>query len=207
MYLLNEKLSKRIREIAEEADIRSDHALAYEEFIALPYHGQIVLRFMLHQEEFTPDDLDRYEKLLHEIAGEEFLTDFMGCVYRKAGVDYSTLEKRLKELADQFRDEPVAESIHAAGIRADATTLLQSAGLDAGTPVWEIQMEEGAYILLLLGKESKRLLTVDEPIRLTVAEVDSCPCMGLIRAAFFCKRKGISLASVIAQRPKKVIAF
>ena len=55
--------------------------LSYEEYIALPYYGQIILRFMLHEDTVTLDDLDRYENLLNSIVGDEFLTDFMGTVY------------------------------------------------------------------------------------------------------------------------------
>ena len=87
MYLTNEKLLKRIQDISNEAELASNHALSFEEYIALPFFGQIILRFTLNLDKYTLDDLDRYESLLNDIAGEEFMTDFMGVVYKKVGVE------------------------------------------------------------------------------------------------------------------------
>ena len=104
MYITGEAVTRRIAEIAKEADARSGHTISYEEYIAIPYIGQIILRFNLNQEAFTPDDLDRYERMLAEIAGDEFLVDFMGSVYRKAGVDFSGLWDRLAGMKEQYAD-------------------------------------------------------------------------------------------------------
>ncbi len=165
MYLTNELLVNRIQEISQRTELMSDHALSFKEYIALPFFGQIILRFMLNLDEYTLDDLDRYESLLNEIAGEEFMTDFMGVVYKKVGVDFSTLDQRLTEMTSQFMDEEIHDSIHANGIREDAAALLKRAGLDTNIPVWEIQVEEDEYNLLLLGKDNKLLLTADEPMK------------------------------------------
>ena len=197
MYLESEKLLARIQEISKEAEIKSNHMLSYEEYIALPYYGQIILRFMLHEDTVTLDDLDRYENLLNSIVGDEFLTDFMGTVYKKSGLDYSKMNQRMIEMATQFQNEAVTDSIHAEGIRADAVSLLKLVNLDINSPVWEIQVEDKEYILLLLGKERKEILTIDEPISLSVVEVDSRTCSGLIKAAFFCKRNHISLGRAL----------
>ena len=198
LYILSERLQERIREIAREADARSDHLIAYEEFVAVPYFGQIVLRFSLPGSGYTLDDLDAYESMLGGIAGEEFVTDFMGSVYRDAGIDYSRLEERLVGMNEWFRDEAVTPSVHAPGIRADAVSLLKAAGLDAGLPVWEIQAEEDGCTLILLGKENRAVLSLDEPVRITVMEADERVCIGLIRAAAFCRRNRISLARVLS---------
>ena len=198
MYIFNDRLQERIRKIAREADARSGRRIAYEEFVAVPYFGQIVLRFSLAGSGYTLDDLDAYESLLGDIAGEEFMTDFMGSVYREAGVDYSCLEERLIGMNDRFRDEPVAPSVHAPGIRSDAAYLLKTAGLDTGLPVWEIQAEEGGCLLLLMGKENRKVLSLDSPVKLTVAETDERACTGLIRAAAFSRRNRISLARALS---------
>ena len=197
MYLTNEKLLKRIQDISNEAELASNHALSFEEYIALPFFGQIILRFTLNLDKYTLDDLDRYESLLNDIAGEEFMTDFMGVVYKKVGVDFSTLDQRLIEITPPFSDEEIHDSIHADGVREDAADLLKKVGLDTNIPVWEIQIEEDENNLLLLGKENKLLFTVDDPMRLSVMEVDGNRATSLIKAAFYCKKNGVSLARVL----------
>ncbi|MBR7046338.1 MAG: hypothetical protein IKI23_11875 [Lachnospiraceae bacterium] len=119
MYLKSRQLSERIRAVTEEAERLTDHVCAFEEFIALPFFGQIILRFNLNKDEFTAEEVWRFESILRMAAGEEFLTDFMGSVYRKAGLDFSLLEIRLRELDRQLRDESVPSSLHAEGIRSD----------------------------------------------------------------------------------------
>ena len=97
-------------------------------------------------------------------------------------------------------DEEIHDSIHADGIREDAAALLKRAGLDTSIPVWEIQVEEDEYNLLLLGKDNKLLLTADEPMKLSVMEVNRDRATSLIKAAFYCKKNGISLARVLLDR-------
>ena len=141
MYILSEKLQERIREISREAARQSGGAIDFEEYVAVPHYGQIVLRYMLNLESFTLEDLDRYENLLNETSGGDFLCDFMGSVYQKAGIDYSGIWQRLAEMNDRFANEEIIPSIHADGIREDAVFLLKTAGLNPESPVWEIQSE------------------------------------------------------------------
>lgn len=101
MYLGSAYLKNRIETVAKKADLLTGHAVVFEEFIALPFFGQIILRFNLNKEGFTEGDVDRYKRMLRIAAGEEFLTDFMGSVYQKAGMNFSLLEGRLKELNKQ----------------------------------------------------------------------------------------------------------
>ena len=77
MYIDSIQLAIKIESIAKQADALSGHALAYEEMVALPYFGQIILRFTLNVDAYTPDVLDRYESMLYRIAGDEFMTDLM----------------------------------------------------------------------------------------------------------------------------------
>ncbi|MCR4622625.1 MAG: hypothetical protein K5663_11150 [Clostridiales bacterium] len=198
MYIDSKQLTQSIETVAKKANIMSDHVLVYEEMVAIPCFGQIILRFSLNMETCTPDDLDRYESLLYGIAGDEFMTDLMGSVYRKAGADYAALDRRLLELNDRFESETLIPSAHADGIKADASALLSAAGLDTALPVWEIQADRGEYTLLLLGNESRKLATLETPVKLTVAEADGRMCTGLFKAAVYCKRHGISLIRVLA---------
>ena len=199
MYITSEKLKSRIEEIAWEVNERFDRHILLEEYIGLPYFGQIILRFMLEGEDYTLVDLDRYERELYQIVGDEFLVDFMGSVYRKAGVDYSDLCKIFRAMEAEYRDEVVAPSIHSEEIRTDAKELLKAAGMDPEQKVWEIQLEDGGYVLLLLGKENREILEMQEPVRVLVQEVGETECTGLIKAAIRCKRLGVSLGRLMME--------
>ena len=197
MYILSKELTERIAGISQEADTQSNHVLLYEEFIALPYFGQIILRFTINKEEYSLEDLDQYEIILNRIAGKDFLCDFMGDVYRKAGVDYSKLDQRMIQMNERFADEQMLQSSHSARIAADAALLLKAAGLPGDRRVWEIQVEDDEYTLLLMGKESKSIVSITDPIKLSVLEVNERICTGLIKGAFYCRRNHISLVRIL----------
>ena len=197
MYILSKELTERIAGISQEADTLSSHVLLYEEFIALPYFGQIILRFTINKEEYSLEDLDQYETILNRIAGKDFLCDFMGDVYRKAGVDYSKLDQRMIQMNERFADEQMLQSSHSARIAADAALLLKAAGLPSDRRVWEIQVEDDEYTLLLMGKESKSIVSITDPIKLSVMEVNERICTGLIKGAFYCRRNHISLVRIL----------
>ena len=199
MYITSEKLKSRIEEIAREVNERFDRHIQLEEYIGLPYFGQIILRFMLEEEDYTLEDLDRYERGLYQIVGDEFLVDFMGSVYRKVGVDYSDLGKIFRAMEAEYRDEVVAPSIHSEEIREDARELLKAAGMDPDQKVWEIQLEDGCYALLLLGKENREILEMQEPVRLIVQEAGETECTGVMKAAMRCKRLGVSLGRLMME--------
>ena len=199
MYITSEKLKNRIEEVAQEAEKWIDRPIHLEEYIAIPCFGQIILRFMLEGEDYTLEDLDRYERELYQIVGDEFLVDFMGSVYRKVGVDYSDLGKIFRAMEAEYRDEVVAPSIHSEGIREDARELLKAAGMDPEQKVWEIQLEDGCYALLLLGKENREILEMQEPVRLFVQEAGEKECTGVMKAAMRCKRLGISLGRLMME--------
>lgn len=197
MYLQNESLINRIREISTEAARRSKGQISFEEHIALPEYGQIILRFSLETKTVSPDDLDRWEALLYEIVGDEFLVDFMGSVYEKTGVDLQAAEHCFAAMADRYAGEELAPSVHAAGIRADAAYLLKKAGLSADARVWEIQVDGSELLLLIFGKSGKPVRAVEGQAGLFVGEVDETACLGLFKAALYAKRNHISLARVL----------
>ncbi|MBR5961887.1 MAG: hypothetical protein IKZ98_12955 [Clostridia bacterium] len=199
MYITSEKLKNRIDEICREVNERFDRKIQLEEYIAIPYFGQIILRFMLEGEDYTLEDLDRYEQDLYRIVGDEFLVDFMGSVYRKVGVDYSDLGKIFRAMEAEYREEAVVPSVHSEEIRADARDLLKAAGMDPDQKVWEIQLEDGYYTLLLLGKENREILEMQEPVKLIVQETRETENTGLIKAAMRCKRLGVSLGRLMIE--------
>ena len=199
MYITSEKLKKRIDEISREVNERFDRHILLEEYIGIPYFGQIILRFMLEGEGYTLEDLDRYERELYQIVGDEFLVDFMGSVYRKAGVDYADLDRTMLLMEQEYRDEPLLFSVHSEGIRADARELLRAAGMDPERKVWEIQLEEGTFTLLLMGTENRTIREMEEPVRLAVMETKEAACTGLMKAAMRSKRLGVSLGRLIME--------
>lgn len=197
MFLLGKELGDRIRQVADEALHRSRGAVRFAEFIALPYFGQIILRFTLAEGDGSLAALDRWEGLLYELVGDEFLVDFMGDDYRRAGIDYADIEERYAAFAEAFADEAVPPGLYHDRLREDAAELLKTAGFFPDEKVWEIQVSEDGLLLLLLG-QSNRLLREADAAGVTVAEVDERPCTGLIQAAFYAKRNHISLGRLLA---------
>lgn len=45
MFITSETLTERISKISKEVDIQTGHTCLFEEFVAVPCFGQIVLRF------------------------------------------------------------------------------------------------------------------------------------------------------------------
>lgn len=197
MYLLEDQLKNRMQQIAAVAATQSWNAVRFEEYIALPCFGQIILRFTLDQIELSLSDLDHYETMLYEIVGNEFLIDFMGSVYQKVGVSYADLEDRLIKLSKQLADELLPSSIHGKGLKEDAAFLLQAAGLRPDERVWEIQPNDDALVLLIMGKQNRKLKEVDAGVKLYVGEVPEQACLGLMKAACYAKRTGVSLARIL----------
>lgn len=81
----------------------------------------------------------------------------------------------------------------------DAEKLLSLAGVDTDRRVWEIQPEDGAWLVLLMGNETRTVKRTEAPADITVAEVPAAQCEGLIRAAFYAKRKGVSLGRLMGE--------
>jgi len=199
MYIYSEGLKKRMQEIAVQVKERTKGIVSYEEFIAIPYFGNIILRFTLETEQYDIDDLDHYEELIYDIVGDEFLVDFMGSVYRKVGVDFSNQEAQYAKMAEKYENERVISSIHAAGICEDAKTLLEKAGIDSSKDVWEIQVDDNELALMILGEKAKKIKEISDPINLYVGEVNQTSCTGLIKATFYAKRNHISVARILLE--------
>lgn len=198
MYLLEDGIQTRIRQISNEVNMRSNGLICLEETIAIPYYGQIILRFTLKTEKITFHDLDSYENMLYEIVGDGFLVDFMGSVYQRAGVGFLHLEERLEKLAAELPDKISDSSVHRVGLQKDAEYLLKMAGLETSKRVWEIQMNEDEWLLLIMGKQNREIKTTGDAPILHVVEVPEKPCIGLMKAAFAAKNRKESLARLLA---------
>lgn len=199
MYILDESLLYDIKGIARRAAEATQNTVRFEEYIALPFFGQIILRFDLDAEEVTLDMLDSLESMLYDIVGDDYLIDFMGSVYNKVGVDHSGLAEKLEWLSVKLDDEPIIPSVHCAGVSKDAKFLLEKAGLAPDTPVWEIQVEDGELLLLILGEAESEVKEVSAEPKLFVGTAKKEPCIGLIKAAFYAKRNRISLARLLIE--------
>lgn len=199
MYIYSEYLKKRIEEIAVQVKERTKGIVSYEEFIAIPYFGNIILRFNLEMEHYVIDDLDNYEKLIYDIVGDEFLVDFMGSVYKKVGVDFSNQEGQYAKMAEKYKDESIVSSIHAVGIRDDAKILLEKAGIDNNKDVWEIQVDDNELVLLILGDHNKKIKEISDQVNLYIGEVNQTSCMGLMKATCYAKRNHISVARILLE--------
>ena len=117
----------------------------------------------------------------------------MVCVYQRVGVDY----ERFDEMLEGLMGEPLAPTCHAKGIRQNAAALLTRAGFDPDLPVWEIQPDEDAITLLLLGKEQRLLRKLPDKPLLQIAELSAERCRALFQAACYAKRNHISPARLL----------
>ena len=110
MFIENNELKNRIEEISKKVLSATNDKVRFEEYIYLPYYGNIILRFELISENYTIEDVDKYEVIINGIVGNEFLIDFMGSVYKKIGVDYSKLEDIINRFKDVYLNEEIIHS-------------------------------------------------------------------------------------------------
>ncbi len=197
MFITSKQLKERIQIVSNEIALRSGGKVTFEEYISLPYYGYVILRFNLNENHYTVEDVDRYETMLYDCVGDEFLIDFMGDVYRNIGIDYRKMDKLFADCFDFCKDERLFKSSYAEMIENDAKQLLALCNLPTNLPVWEIQIEE-EILLLLLGDSNKSLGRYKKDGTIVNAyQVASKPCAGLISAAFYAKRNNVSLANVL----------
>lgn len=202
MFITSEQLNKRIHAVRNEIAKKSSGKLKYEEFVACPCYGQIVLRFSLADDSFSISDIDQYENIMRACAGDEFLVDFMGNDYRSCGVDYGRIDELLAICSECYGDEAMVPSPYADLLQEDAKELLDLCGLPTDYPVWEIQLEE-CIRLLLMGEEKKEMGSFRKgKTEIQVSSVNAGLCKGLMRATFHAKHSGVSLARVLLEVQK-----
>lgn len=198
MYCNSTELLSRIELLSREIHEKSNGKIAFEEYIVLPFYGQIVLRFDLLESSFTLDNLDHYEALIYESVKDEFLIDFMGRIYGKAGINYSRMEKLFADCFDYYANVTLSKAPYAGQIEADARYLLKSCGLAPDLPVWELQLENDVIHLFILKDRSDKLGCFHiGSMTVTVLTADLQACDGLMKAVFFAKQNNISLARAL----------
>ena len=198
MFLTSEWLWERLMQLERKAKEATQGALWLEEYVAVPAYGQIMARFQTI-EPVTPEKVDQWERLLRELAENEFMIDFMGNIYRQLGIDYARLDEINERLGRQYFEEPILRGPYTEQIQADARELLLQCAMPEDAPVWEIQWEDNEYVLLLLGQEHRAIRTVESDPHIHVQEVNGSLCEGLMRAAFAAKRMGVSLGRLMLE--------
>ena len=185
-------------QLERKAKEATQGALWLEEYVAVPAYGQIMARFQTI-EPVTPEKVDQWERLLQELAENEFMIDFMGNIYRQLGIDYARLDEINERLGRQYFEEPILRGPYTEQLQADARELLLQCAMPEDAPVWEIQWEDNEYVLLLLGQEHRAIRTVESDPHIHVQEVNGSLCEGLMRAAFAAKRMGVSLGRLMLE--------
>ncbi len=198
MFLTSELLRERLVQLERKVKEATQGALWLEEYVAVPAYGQIMARFQTI-EPVTPEKVDQWERLLQELAENEFMIDFMGNIYRQLGIDYARLDEINERLGRQYFEEPILRGPYTEQIQADARELLLRCAMPEDAPVWEIQWEDNEYVLLLLGQEHRAIRTVESDPHIHVQEVNGSLCEGLMRAAFAAKRMGVSLGRLMLE--------
>ena len=196
MYSVNE-LVNRLR---VEMPVVSHGLFALEEYILLPcYGGNVMLRFNVDRG-VSAEEIDGLERELYALLPEGVFADFMGGVYRDAGMDIVGFPEKLADCAERWRDEEIPVSPFADEVNAEAERILALAGLPRDLPVWEIQADD-EFDVLVFGDErgeARRYESDGLAVNLfTLSPADRTECEGLVRALFYAKRKGISLAGAV----------
>ncbi len=184
-----------IDKLRREIPVLSGGLFVFEEYVLLPhYGGNVMLRFRLNRESVTKEELDGLEARLYSLIPAGFFADFMGEVYRKAGCGFEGLEEKLIRCAAVYSGEPIPVSPFFEEVNAEAKRLKKLVGLPEDAPVWEIQPDEDETALLILGDENAKIKEVQaDGMKYEVISVREAPCEGLMRAAVYAKRAGVSL--------------
>lgn len=189
---------KLIDDAARLVSERTGGRITFEEDILLPYFGgNIILRFALADGTVTKDELDALERLLYDTVPAGFLCDFMGSVYFRAGFRIPDFDDKLRRCLEVYRAEEITVSPFGGEVREECRDWLRGCLLPEDLEVWEIQ-EGDEPMILLLGDRNELLDEVEYiamPVGFGVAERTACE--GLMRAAMFAKRNGISLMRAI----------
>lgn len=198
MYIRSQEFKDEISSAIKNVETLTNGELCFDEWIALPYYGHIILRFDLLKENYTLEDLDHYEALLNERANSDFLYDFMGSVYKKVGLDTKDLNTYFLKCQKVYGNVEIGPSIFKEKICADARYILEKCGLKKDLPVWEIQDDDEELYLLILGDKSDLIKkAVVDDLKIVVIETEKAMCEGLMKAAIFARKNKISLVRAI----------
>lgn len=197
MYITSESLQKRIQELSNSIFEATNGTVIFEEFITIPYFNNIIVRFNLDEEQYTIEDIDRYENTMYEIVKDEFMIDFMGEVYKKVGLNMNELDSIFEKCNQKLANDEFIVSPHNEEIQKDVQYLLGLCDLPLNTPVWEIQLEE-ELALFILGNEFSQLGKVSaKDYSINIFQVKYEQCYGLMKAAMYAKSNHLSLIHVL----------
>ena len=198
MFTEGKMFCKQLDQIKKKVAKLTDCKATFEEYVIVPYFGFIILRFNISDNIVTLDELDKYETLLYEIVGNDYLIDFIGSVYRSVGVNFETLPNKLKQLSNEYINENIEfDPSYKQNIQNDAESLLAKVGLSLNHKVWEMQIEENEINLLILGKDNGLIKTIQDKTKINVIETNEEECTGLVKAIFYARRNKISLARLL----------
>lgn len=65
--------------------------------------------------------------------------------------------------------------------------------------MWEIQVDEDELIILIMGKEHKKIAEVEGEPNICVVEAPSNQWLGLYKAALYARKNQISLARLLVE--------
>ncbi len=199
MYCTGSAFLARMRAYIDEIEEKSEGVLSFVEYIPLPHFGNTILRFDINRDNYTLDDLDAYEAFMQSIVQDAFLVDFMGSVYQAVGFEPRMYDEKFRKCYHAYRDVPIAPAHYQAELKQDAVFLLENCGLSPELKVWEIRIEED-IALFVLGKRNQKIGTYAfEDGTIHVYEVEEMPCIGLMRAVMYAKRKHVSMVRVLLE--------
>ena len=139
-------LSNEIKEIVDKKVklVLNEYSdlLEYEEFIAMPDYGEIIIiRFKLKEvNSLSLDDLDKLETQLRKLVGNEFWVNLMGNTYQKYsnGVSFSEAFIYANQCMESL-DFKNHEVYYRDNLKKDKEFIKKSLGLDGEQTIWEIQ--------------------------------------------------------------------
>lgn len=199
MYIDSDQLFDEIMDITNEIYKKTNGVVIFEEYISLPFYGNIILRFNLNKDEYTLNELDKYERIMNAIVQDQFLVDFMGSVYKKVGLNIQTLNQILPKCYEKYRTEEILKSYHQKKLIEDAQYLLELCGLSKDLDVWEIQNEDEIQ-LFILSDTYKTLGSFDKGDKIiNVYEINKMNCEGLMKALVYSKNNNISLVRALLE--------
>ncbi len=199
MYCTSNKFLEKMQVYIDKIEKGSNGILTFIEYIPLPYFGNTTLRFDIARENYTLADLDAYERFMQDIVEDEFLVDFMGCVYKKVGFEPWMYEEKFKKCYRKYSDVSIAPRSYQQMLINDAICLLQRCGLPEDARVWEIQIEEDIALYILGGTDRKIGTYTFDDYAIHVYEIAEVPCIGLMKAILYAKMQQISMVRVLLE--------
>lgn len=191
MFLRSAKLKEKIKIISDQIEHESFGLASFEEYIGLPYYGQIILRFDLKKEVVTLTELDCLEKVMRSCA-DDFLVDFMGDVYKKVGFNTDELPTLLDK-CQRFYPDLDLKTPYKEVLAKDADILFEICGIDK-RDVWEIQIDDNDIAMILLDSVDRRFKSVKaQGAKIDMFLAKRSRCQGLMRAMAYAIKNDISL--------------